>query len=144
VAWTGLTEREATAAGRQVSVARFPMLASGRARTLGRTDGMVKIISDPETRQILGVGMVGPYVSELIAEGTLAVQLGIKIEDLLATIHPHPTISETIGEAAEVAAGMPVHINPPRRTESLAAKAPHPHPPKQETCEGCPGQSQAA
>ncbi|HTX53029.1 MAG TPA: dihydrolipoyl dehydrogenase [Candidatus Baltobacteraceae bacterium] len=138
VAWTGLTEREAAAANRQVSVARFPMMASGRARTLGRTEGMVKIISDPDSRQILGVGMVGPYVSELIGEGTLAVQIGITVEDLLATIHPHPTISETIGEAAEVAAGMPVHINPLRRPDASFPKTPHPHPPKPETCEGCP------
>jgi len=113
LAWTGLTEREAAGRGRKVTVGRFPLLASGRARTLGRTEGMVKVISDPDSRKILGVGMVGPHVSELIAEGTLAVQLGATLEDVMATIHPHPTVSEAFLEAVEVAAGMPVHINPP-------------------------------
>jgi dihydrolipoamide dehydrogenase len=139
LAWTGLTEREANEHGRRVDVARFPLLASGRARTMGRTEGMVKILSDPESGRVLGVGMVGPHVSELIAEGTLAVQLGATVEDLMVTIHPHPTVSEAIMEAAEVAAGTPIHINPPRRTDGgLRARA-HVHPrTKDGGCEGCP------
>jgi dihydrolipoamide dehydrogenase len=139
LAWTGLTEREAAEQGQKVNVGRFPLQASGRARTLGRTDGMVKIISDPDSGRILGVGMVGPYVSELIAEGTLAVQLGATVQDIMVTIHPHPTVSEAFQEAAEVAAGMAVHIHPARRAESAAHARPHVHPPKKDKgCEGCP------
>jgi dihydrolipoamide dehydrogenase len=139
LAWTGLTEREAAERGLAVNVARFPLLASGRARTLGRTEGMVKIMSDPDSGRVLGVGMVGPHVSELIAEGTLAVQLGATVEDIMVTIHPHPTVSEAIMEAAEVAAGMSVHINPPRKAEGAPRMRAHVHPPKTEGgCEGCP------
>jgi dihydrolipoamide dehydrogenase len=139
LAWTGLTEREAAEQGRKVDVARFPLLASGRARTLGRTEGMVKILSDPDSGRVLGVGMVGPHVSELIAEGTLAVQLGATVEDVMVTIHPHPTVSEAIMEAAEVAAGMPIHINPPRRTDGGPRARAHVQPrTKDGGCEGCP------
>jgi dihydrolipoamide dehydrogenase len=135
LAWTGLTEREAAAQNLPVTVGRFPLVASGRARTLGRTEGVVKVISCPESRRVLGVGMVGPHASELIAEGTLAVQLGATLEDLMVTIHPHPTLSEALMEAAEVAAGMPIHLHPPRRT---GAPGPIPPRPKAERCEGCP------
>ncbi|MEZ4385997.1 MAG: dihydrolipoyl dehydrogenase [Candidatus Krumholzibacteriia bacterium] len=116
IAWTGLTEREAAAAGTAVKVGRFPLTALGRARTLDRTDGLVKIICDPDDGLILGVGIVGPHASELIAEGTLAIELGATVEDLVATIHPHPTLSEAVQEAAEVAMGAAVHVNPPRRS----------------------------
>ena len=115
IAWAGLTEHEAEQKGIPVRVGRFPLSALGRARTLGRTDGMVKIISDPQSGLVLGVGMVGLHASELIAEGTLALEMGATLEDLMVTIHPHPTLSEAIMEAAEVAAGMPVHVNPPRK-----------------------------
>jgi dihydrolipoamide dehydrogenase len=115
IAWTGLTEREAEQQGIKVNIGRFPLSALGRARTLGRTDGLVKVIADPETGLILGVGMVGPMASELIAEGTLAVEMGATLEDIMVTIHPHPTLSEAFMEAAEVAAGEAVHINPPRK-----------------------------
>ncbi len=110
IAWAGLTQREAEAQGITVNVGRFPLRALGRARTLGRSDGFVKILSDPESGLVLGVGMVGPQASELIAEGTLALEMGATLEDLLVTIHPHPTLSEAIMEAAEVAAGTPVHV----------------------------------
>jgi dihydrolipoamide dehydrogenase len=112
IAWAGLTEREARAQGITVRVAKFPLRALGRARTLGRTEGFVKILSDPGSGLVLGVGMVGPQVSELIAEATLALEMGASLEDLLVTIHPHPTLSEAILEAAEVAAGTPVHVPP--------------------------------
>jgi dihydrolipoamide dehydrogenase len=112
IAWAGLTEQEAKAQKIDVNVGRFPLRALGRARTLGRSDGFVKIISQPESGLVLGVGMVGPHASELIAEGTLAVEMGATLEDLLVTIHPHPTLSEAIMEAAEVAAGSPVHVAP--------------------------------
>jgi len=111
LAWTGLTEREAEAQKIKVNVGRFPLRALGRARTLGKTEGLVKVITEPDSGLVLGVGMVGSHVSELIAEGTLAVEMGATLEDLMVTIHPHPTMSEAIMEAAEVAAGMPVHIN---------------------------------
>jgi len=115
IAWAGLTEREAEEQGIPVKIGRFPLSALGRARTLGRTDGLVKILAEPETGLVLGIGMVGPMASELIAEGTLAVEMGATLEDLMVTIHPHPTLSEAIMEAAEVAAGTAVHINPPRK-----------------------------
>jgi len=115
IAWSGLTEREAEEQGIEVNVGKFPLAALGRARTLGRTDGLVKIIADPETDLILGVGIVGPMASELIAEGTLAIEMGATLEDIMVTIHPHPTLSEALMEAAEVAAGEAVHINPPRK-----------------------------
>ncbi len=115
IAWTGLTEREAQEQGIAVKVGRFPLSALGRARTLGRTDGLVKVLSDPDSGLVLGVGMVGPQASELIAEGTLALEMGATLEDLMVTIHPHPTLSEAIMEAAEVAAGTAVHLPPPRK-----------------------------
>jgi dihydrolipoamide dehydrogenase len=115
IAWSGLTEREAEQQGLPTKVGKFPLSALGRARTLGRTDGLVKVIADPDTDIILGVGIVGPMASELIAEGTLAIEMGATLEDLMVTIHPHPTLSEAIMEAAEVAAGEAVHINPPRK-----------------------------
>ncbi|MBU0549907.1 dihydrolipoyl dehydrogenase [Myxococcota bacterium] len=114
IAWTGLTETEARASGRPIKVGRFPLTALGRARTLGRAEGLVKVISDPDSHLILGVGMVGSGVSELIAEGTLALEMGARLEDLMVTIHPHPTMSEAIMEAAEVAAGSAVHLPKPR------------------------------
>ncbi|MFO7653477.1 MAG: dihydrolipoyl dehydrogenase [Candidatus Krumholzibacteriia bacterium] len=118
IAWTGLTETEAEQEGIAVAVGRFPLAALGRARTLGRTDGLVKIITEPGTGRVLGVGMVGPMASELIAEGTLAVEMGATLEDLMVTIHPHPTLSEAIMEAAEVAAGAAIHVNPARRRKT--------------------------
>ncbi len=115
IAWSGLTEREAEEQGIKVNVGKFPLSALGRARTLGRTDGLVKIIANPDTDLILGVGIVGPMASELIAEGTLAIEMGATLEDIMVTIHPHPTLSEALMEAAEVAAGEAVHMNPPRK-----------------------------
>jgi dihydrolipoamide dehydrogenase len=101
VAWCGLTERQADAAGRTVKVAKFPWAASGRAATLGRADGLTKLVVDPETGRVIGVGIVGPGAGELIAEGALAVETAMLAEDLALTIHAHPTLSETLMEAAE-------------------------------------------
>ncbi len=115
IAWAGLTEQEARDQGLNVRVGRFPLRALGRARTLGRTEGLAKIISDAESGTVLGVGLVGANVSELIAEGTLAIEMGATLEDLQVTIHPHPTLSEAMMEAAEVAAGEPIHIMPPKK-----------------------------
>ena len=110
IAWCGLTETEARQEGREISVAKFPWGASGRALTLGRTDGLTKIIFDAQTQSVLGVGITGPGAGELIAEACLAVEMGAVAEDLVATIHPHPTLSETIMEAAEVLFGPSSHI----------------------------------
>lgn len=115
IAWVGLTEREAEEQGRKVKVGRFPMKALGRARTMGRTEGLVKILCDPESEQVLGLGIAAPHASEMIAEGTLAIEMGATLEDVLVTIHPHPTLSEAVMEAAEAAAGSPVHLIPKRK-----------------------------
>ncbi|MBL7076594.1 MAG: dihydrolipoyl dehydrogenase [Kiritimatiellae bacterium] len=110
IAWCGLTEAEAKEAGREVKVTSFPWAASGRATTLGRSDGVTRLIVDPsDSNRVLGVGMAGPGAGELIAEGTLAIEMGAVADDLAWTIHPHPTLSETIMEAAESAGGHSVH-----------------------------------
>lgn len=101
VAWCGLTEREAERAKRAVKIAKFQWAASGRAATLGHADGLTKLLADPDTGRVLGVGIVGPGAGELIAEGALAVETALTVEDLAATIHTHPTLSETLMEAAE-------------------------------------------
>lgn len=110
VAWCGLTETQAQTQQLQVKVTRFPWAASGRAATLGRSEGLTKILFEPETGQVLGFGIVGVHAGELIAEGVLALEMGAVAEDLAATIHTHPTLSETIGEAAEVFLGQATHI----------------------------------
>ena len=115
LAWAGLTEAQAQKAGRQVSVAKFPWAASGRALTLDRTDGLTKLIVDPSTERILGVGLVGPNAGELIAEGVLAIEMGANVTDLKLTIHPHPTLTETLMEAAEVFFGQSTHVYKPKR-----------------------------
>jgi dihydrolipoamide dehydrogenase len=101
VAWCGLTEREAAAAGRAVKIGKLQWAASGRAATLGRSDGLTKLVVDAETGRVLGVGIVGPGAGELIAEGAVAVETAMLAEDVALTIHPHPTLSETLMEAAE-------------------------------------------
>jgi len=115
IAWAGLTETEAKDKGIDIKVGRFPLRALGRAWTLGRTEGFVKILCDPASEQVLGIGMVGPLASELISEGALAIEMGATLEDLMVTIHPHPTLSEAIQEAAEVAAGSATHIDPHKK-----------------------------
>ncbi|MEX2579427.1 MAG: dihydrolipoyl dehydrogenase [Verrucomicrobiales bacterium] len=109
IAWAGLTEGTAKEAGIDVEVARFPWVASGRARSMGRTDGVTKLVVDPRTDRILGVGVAGSGAGELIGEGALAVEMGARVEDLARTIHPHPTLSETLMEAADVYFGQSVH-----------------------------------
>lgn len=110
LAWCGLTEDQAKAEGRKVNVVRFPWGASGRALTLGRTDGVTKLVVDPDTEHVLGVGIVGPGAGELISEGALAIEMGAVAEDVMLTIHPHPTLSETLMEAAEAVYGQSVHV----------------------------------
>jgi len=115
VAWAGLTETQAQAEGRQIKVAKFPWGASGRAVTIDRTEGMTKMLIDPETERVLGVGIVGPGAGELIAEGVLAIEMAALAGDLELTIHPHPTLSETVMEAAEVFYGTSTDVYRPKK-----------------------------
>jgi dihydrolipoamide dehydrogenase len=115
VAWSGLTEEAARARGIAVRTVRVPWSASGRAVAMGRPDGLTKLTFEAETGRLLGVGLVGPHAGELISEGTLAIEMGALAEDLAGTIHAHPTLAETLGEAAELFLGRPVHLPPPRR-----------------------------
>ncbi|MGD9854238.1 MAG: dihydrolipoyl dehydrogenase, partial [Planctomycetaceae bacterium] len=115
LAWCGLTEAEAKTQGREVNVVRFPWAASGRAQTLARTEGLTKVIFDPESQRVLGVGIVGAGAGEMIAEGVLAVETAAVARDLAESIHAHPTLSETIMEAAEAAYGQATHVHRPKR-----------------------------
>jgi dihydrolipoamide dehydrogenase len=115
VAWCGLTETEAKAQGRQVEIARFPWAALGRAVAIDRPDGVTKLVIEPGTERILGVGVVGSGAGELIAEGVLAVEMAANATDLKLSIHPHPTLSETLMEAAEAFFGQSTHIYKPKR-----------------------------
>jgi len=116
LAWAGLTETQAQKAGRTVAIAKFPWAASGRALTLDRADGLTKLLIDPATERILGVGLVGPNAGELIAEGVLAIEMGANATDLKLSIHPHPTLSETLMESAEVFFGQSTHVYKPKRS----------------------------
>ena len=115
LAWAGLTEAQAAKANRPVTIAKFPWGASGRAITLDRTDGLTKLVIDPESERILGVGLVGPGAGELIAEGVLAIEMGANAADLSLSIHPHPTLTETLMESAEVFFGQATHVYRPKR-----------------------------
>ena len=115
IAWCGLTETQAQKENREIKVARFPWGASGRAMTLDRLEGMTKLIVDPQTERVLGMGVVGVGAGELIAEGVLAVEMAALAKDVALSIHPHPTLSETVMEAAEVFFGTSTHVYRPRR-----------------------------
>jgi len=115
IAWAGLTETQAREKNIKYEAAKFPWSASGRATTLGRSDGVSKLLIDPDTQRILGVGICGPGAGELIAEGVLAIEMGANVSDLKLTIHPHPTLSETIMEAAEVFFGQATDLYRPKK-----------------------------
>jgi len=115
IAWAGVTEAQARKDGLNVAISKFPWGASGRAVTMDRTDGLTKLILDATTERILGVGLVGPGAGELIAEGVLAIELGANATDLKLSIHPHPTLTETLMESAEVYFGQATHVYRPRR-----------------------------
>ena len=115
IAWAGVTETQAEKEGREIKVAKFPWAASGRAMTLDRTEGMTKLIIDPASERILGVGMVGVGAGDMIAEGTLAIEMAATATDLELTIHPHPTLSETVMQAAEVFFGTSTDLYRPKR-----------------------------
>lgn len=116
VAWCGLTESDAKKQKRDVKIARFPWGASGRAATLARQEGLTKLVIDPETEIVLGVGIVGTEAGEMISEGCLAVEMGATASDLSLTMHPHPTLSETVGEAAESLHGTATHLYRPKKS----------------------------
>jgi dihydrolipoamide dehydrogenase len=115
IAWCGLTETQAQKENREIKVAKFPWGASGRALTLDRPEGMTKLLIDPQTERVLGVGIVGAGAGELIAEGVLAIEMGALASDIALTIHPHPTLSETIMESAEVFFGTSTDVYRPKR-----------------------------
>jgi len=115
LAWTGLTETEAQKLGKRVEISKFPWIASGRALSIDRTDGLTKLVIEPGSERVLGVGIVGPGAGELIAEGTLAIEMGAVASDLELTIHAHPTLSETVMEGAEAFFGNATHIHRPKR-----------------------------
>jgi dihydrolipoamide dehydrogenase len=112
IAWCGLTEDDARASGRKVDVVKFPWSASGRALSFDRTDGLTKLVIDPETERILGVGIVGAGAGELIAEGVVAIEMGATARDLAESVHPHPTLSETLAECAEAFYGYATNTMP--------------------------------
>jgi dihydrolipoamide dehydrogenase len=115
IAWAGITEAEAEKQGLKVEVAKFPWPASGRAIAIDRVDGMTKLIIDPETERILGVGIAGSGAGELIAEGVVAIEMGATASDLKLSIHPHPTLTETLMESAEVFFGQATHVYKPKK-----------------------------
>jgi dihydrolipoamide dehydrogenase len=115
VAWCGITETQAQKENREIKVAKFPWAASGRAVTIDRPEGMTKLIFDPQTERVLGVGIVGAGAGEMIAEGVLAVEMAALASDIALTIHPHPTLTETVMESADVFFGTSTHIYRPKR-----------------------------
>ena len=115
VAWCGLTETQAQKENREIKVAKFPWAASGRAITIDRPEGLTKLIFDPQTERVLGVAIVGAGAGEMIAEGVLAIEMAARASDVVLTIHPHPTLSETVMESAEVFLGTSTHIYRPKR-----------------------------
>jgi len=114
VAWMGLTETDAAKNNVPFEKAAFPWAASGRARAVGRTEGLTKLLFDPESKRLLGAAMVGPNAGELIAETVLALEMGADLEDISLTIHPHPTLSETPAFAAEAGLGSITDLYLPR------------------------------
>jgi dihydrolipoamide dehydrogenase len=115
IAWAGLTETQAKEQGREIAIAKFPWAASGRAVTIDRPEGLTKLLIDPKTERVLGVGIVGAGAGELIAEGVLAIEMCALAADVGMTIHPHPTLSETMMESAEVFYGQATDIYRPKR-----------------------------
>ncbi|MEL6897661.1 MAG: dihydrolipoyl dehydrogenase [Planctomycetota bacterium] len=115
VAWAGITEEEAKRDGVDVDVEVYPWAASGRAQALGRTEGLTKWLIDPETHRIIGCGICGPGAGELIAEAALAIEMGCDAHDIAETVHPHPTLSETMMNASEVHFGTATEIYKPKR-----------------------------
>ncbi|OGT35461.1 MAG: dihydrolipoyl dehydrogenase [Gammaproteobacteria bacterium RIFCSPHIGHO2_12_FULL_37_14] len=121
ISWAGITENEAKAKGIQYGKGVFPWLASGRSLSMGRNEGLTKLIFDQATRRILGAGIVGPNAGELISETALAIEMGCDVEDIALTIHPHPTLSETVALAAEIFEGTITDLYLPKKKEEKAS-----------------------
>ncbi len=115
IAWAGITQREADEKKIPYEALNFPWAASGRAVSIARTEGRTKMLVDPDTKRVLGVGIVGAGAGEMIAEGVLAIEMGAVARDVLESIHPHPTLSETVMESAELAYGGATHVGKPRK-----------------------------
>ena len=120
VAWVGLTENEAKAKGLKYGKGVFPWAASGRSLSLGRDEGLTKVLFDEATERIIGCGIVGPHAGDLIAEAALAIEMGADAQDIGLTIHPHPTLSETIGMAAEAFEGTITDLYMPKKQPQKA------------------------
>jgi dihydrolipoamide dehydrogenase len=120
VATVGLSEEEAKAKGYEITVGKFPLIASGRARTMNETDGLIKLIGDAKTDLLLGMHIVAPQAESLIGEGLIALEMGATIEDIGLSIHPHPTLTESIQDAAEVIHGKAIHIPNPKPKKPVA------------------------
>ncbi len=118
IAWAGITEEEAKQSGKPYEVAAYPWAASGRAQALGRTDGLTKWIVDPDTECVIGCGIVGPGAGELIAEAALAIEMSCEVRDITETVHPHPTLSETVMNSGEVYFGTATEIYKPKKSHS--------------------------
>jgi dihydrolipoamide dehydrogenase len=117
IAWAGVTADQAKREGRTVEIAQYPWQASGRAIANGRTDGLTKWIIDPATDRIIGCGIVGSGAGELIAEAVVAIEMGCSVRDLGESVHPHPTLSETLSFAAEVQLGTATEVYRPKRKQ---------------------------
>ncbi len=115
IAWVGVTETEAKAKGLAIEVGKFPWAASGRAIGIGRTEGFTKLIFDPDSHRVIGAGIVGPHAGDLIAELALAIEMGCEASDIGHTVHPHPTLSESVAMAAEVYEGTITDLYIPKR-----------------------------
>jgi dihydrolipoamide dehydrogenase len=123
VATVGLSEEEAKAAGYEVRLGKFPLLASGRARTMNESDGLIKLVGDAKTDALLGMHIIAPQAESLIGEGVIALEMGATLEDIGLSIHPHPTLTESIMDAAEAAHGKAIHIVNPKPKAPVAAGA---------------------
>jgi len=123
VATVGLSEEEAKAAGHQLRIGKFPLLASGRARTMNESDGMIKLVGDLETDALLGMHIIAPQAESLIGEGVIAIEMGATLKDIGLSIHPHPTLTESIMDAAEAAHGKAIHIVNPKPKPAAAVGA---------------------
>ncbi|HEY8322297.1 MAG TPA: dihydrolipoyl dehydrogenase, partial [Candidatus Baltobacteraceae bacterium] len=120
VATIGLSEEEAKAAGYEIKVGKMNLIASGRARTMNETDGIIKLVSDAKTDMLLGMHLVAPQAESLIGEGVIALEMGATLEDIGLSIHPHPTLTEGIMDAAEAAHGKAIHIVNPKPKAPVA------------------------
>jgi dihydrolipoamide dehydrogenase len=124
VATVGLSEEEAEAAGYELRIGKFPLLASGRARTMNESDGLIKLIGDAKTDLLLGMHIIAPQAESLIGEGVIALEMGATLEDIGLSIHPHPTLTESIMDAAEASHSKAIHIvNPKPKAVPVGAGA---------------------